>query len=214
MGYSKSLHTRAQLLEAALAEAADTGLRNASVTRIAARANVAVGSVNYHFGSRDKLLREAMLELLADLDVRTAAADAEARGGDFQERWRARLLVYVQYVRTNPSYVRLMDEIKFLEPEMYQIGVTKRAAAARAMLREGIEEGAIRAAEEPELTAQVQLLVGARHFLEQAAHEFSSDEAVVDLYLRLILHGIGTPLLDNGTPAAPGRPRGRSANRP
>lgn len=57
-GYAKSRETRAQLLAATLAEATERGLHETSVATIAARANAAVGSLNYHFGSRDTLLRE------------------------------------------------------------------------------------------------------------------------------------------------------------
>ncbi len=58
-GYAKSRGTRARILAAALAESSERGFRNASVAGIAARADAAIGSVHYHFGSREKLLPRA-----------------------------------------------------------------------------------------------------------------------------------------------------------
>ena len=65
--YAKSRDTRARIMAAALAEASDRGFHKTSVARIAARAGVAVGNLNYHFGSREGLIRELMSGLVADL---------------------------------------------------------------------------------------------------------------------------------------------------
>ena len=64
--YAKSRDTRARILAAALAEASESGFHMTSVARIASRAGVAVGNLNYHFGSRRELLRELMGTLVAD----------------------------------------------------------------------------------------------------------------------------------------------------
>ena len=56
-GYAKSRDTRARILAAALAEASDAGFHKTSVARIAARAGVAIGNLNYHFGSLRELRR-------------------------------------------------------------------------------------------------------------------------------------------------------------
>lgn len=196
-GYAKSRETKAQILAAAFAEAAEHGLHNTSVARIAARANTAVGSLNYHFGSRNELLRQMMQNLMADLHDRLMTAESDARGGEFFQRWRARLLAYVEYVRANPAHIRLADEIKFLEPTMYQQGVANWAEVLRATLRVGIAEGAIRPMDDTELTAQAHFLLGARHFLEQLVNELGRDEEVVDSYLRLVRHGLGTSTTDD-----------------
>ncbi|MDJ0788954.1 MAG: helix-turn-helix domain-containing protein, partial [Myxococcota bacterium] len=110
-GYPKSRETRARILAAALAEASEIGLHKTSVARIAARAGVALGSVNYHFGSRDDLLRELMTQQIADLMLRLHAADAD-EGADFFERQRAGLLAYLEHLRAHPAHLRLLDEIK------------------------------------------------------------------------------------------------------
>ena len=58
--YARSEDTRARILDAALAEAGQSGFQNTSVAKIAARADVAVGILNYHFGTKRELLRELM----------------------------------------------------------------------------------------------------------------------------------------------------------
>ncbi len=190
-GYAKSRTTRAQLLAAALAEASERGIHKASVTRIAARANTAVGSLHYHFGSRAQLLREMMHQLMGDLSARLAAADADVPASFF-ERHRAELLAYVQYLRANPAHVRLVDEIKFLEPELYQQGIAEWVGLLAGRLRAGIAEGSLRPMGDEEIWAQAHFLVGARHFLEEmpAMGGAAGDEAVVDAYLRLVRDGL------------------------
>ena len=188
--YAKSTDTRAQLIAAALEEASERGLRAASVAGIAARANAAVGSLGYHFGSRNALLREAIEQLVSDLYARQAVADAQA-GPGFFERHRAELLAYVQYVRVNPSHIRLTDEIKYVEPELYRSGVDRWVELLRMRLRDGIAEGVLRPMDDEELTAVAHFLLGGRHFLEELVDQVGRDEVVVDAYLDLIRRGLG-----------------------
>jgi AcrR family transcriptional regulator len=194
-GYAKSRETRAHILAAALAVASESGLHRTSVTQIAARANTAVGSLNYHFGSRDGLLREVMRQLMADLHGRLATADAR-EGADFFDRYRAELLAYIDYVRANPAAVRLADEIKYFEPELYRQGIAGWVALISDKLRGGIAEGSIRSMTDSEITAQAHFLVGARQFLEDLVSDGSRAAEVVDAFLGLIRHGLVAPPTD------------------
>lgn len=190
-GYAKRHRTRALILDAALAEASERSLHRASVTGIAARANTAVGNLNYHFGSRAELLRATMRKLISDFSARLATVDADCTG-DFFERHRAEVLAYVDYVRSNPSHARLVEEIRFLEPEMYRQGVTSWVELLSARLRDGIANGSVRPMDDAEIAAQAHFLVGVRRFLEDVVGEAERKEAVVDAYLRLIRQGLGT----------------------
>ncbi len=187
-GYPKSRETRARILAAALAEASETGLHKTSVARIAARAGVALGSVNYHFGSRDDLLRELMTQQMSDLMLRLHAADAD-EGADFFERQRAGLLAYLEHLRAHPAHVRLADEIKLHDPELYRQGVADWVARMAARIRTGIDEGCLRPMDESEIAYQAHFLVGARHFIEQVG-DGPADDAVVDAYLGLVRDGL------------------------
>ncbi len=191
MGYAKSRETRARILAAALAEASELGFHKASVAGIAARAGVAIGNLHYHFGSRRELLRELMASLMADLMARLHAADADDRA-DFFERQRAGLLVYLEYLRANPAYVGLADEIKLHEPELYQRAVAGWVERMADRIRRGIERGTLRPMDPAEITAQAHFLLGARQFLEQMMESVDGldDEAVVDAYLALVRDGL------------------------
>lgn len=191
-GYAKSRETRARILAAALAEASEAGLHKSSVARIAERAGVAVGSLNYHFGSRNDLLRELMQALMADLQARLHAADPDDRG-DFFERQRAGLLAYLDYLRANPAHVRLADEIKLLEPELHREGMGEWVERMEERIRQGIAQRSLRAMDDAEVRAQAHFLLGARHFVEQMleGREGPDHEAVVDAYLGLVRDGLG-----------------------
>ena len=121
-GYAKSRETRARILAAALAEASESGFHKTSVAAIAARAGVAIGNLHYHFGSRSELIRELMGSLASDLIARLQAAAADDPV-DFFEHQRSWLRAYLHYMRENPAYVRLVDEIKVQEPELYRRAV-------------------------------------------------------------------------------------------
>lgn len=192
-GYAKRHRTRALILDAALAEASERGLHRASVTGIAARANTAVGNLHYHFGSRAELLRAMMRKLMADFSARLAALERQRAEytDDFFERHRAGLLAYVDYVRRNPAHVRLVDEIKFLEPELYRQGINAWVELLSARLRDGIANGSVRPMDDVEIVAQAHFLVGARRFLEDLVGEVGREEEIIDAYLGLIRHGLG-----------------------
>lgn len=192
VGYAKSTSTRAQILAAALEEAGAAGLQNTSVAGIAKRANTAVGSLNYHFGSRQALLEQAMGQLIQDLYVRLASVDAEP-GLDFFDRYRAELLAYVGYVRENPTHIRLADEIKFLAPDLYRKQITDWVGLIRTKLEQGIAEGAVRPLDDAQLTTTAYYLVGSRQFLEDMVAAGHRDEDLVDAFIELIRGGLAKP---------------------
>ncbi|MEE8310936.1 MAG: TetR/AcrR family transcriptional regulator [Candidatus Binatia bacterium] len=191
--YAKSRDTRARILAAALAEASDSGFHKTSLARISARAGVAIGNLNYHFGSRRELLRELMGSLVVDLMSRLHAADAfDDDAADFFERQRAGLLAYLGYLRANPAHVRLADEIKLHEPDLYRRAVGEWVERMETRIRVGIEQGALRAMDDTEVTAQAHFLLGARHLVEQMLEndDGPEEEAVVDAYLALVRDGL------------------------
>jgi len=194
-GYARSRDTRAKILAAALAEASEAGFHKTSVARIAARAGVAVGILHYHFGSRGALLRELMASLVADLLSRFHVAVPD-EGADFFDRERVGLLVYLEYLRANPAYVRLADEMKLHEPELYRRAVAGWVKLYVSRMRRAIERGTIRPMTDSEIAVQAHFLLGARHFLDQLMETaddrpYPGDEAVVDAYLGLVRNGLG-----------------------
>jgi AcrR family transcriptional regulator len=191
-GYATRHRARALILDAFLAEAGERGRHRASVTRIAARAYTAVGNLHYHFGSRAELLRAMMRKLMADFSARLAAVDAE-HAGDFFERHRAGLPAYIDYVRSNPAHIRLVDEIEFLEPELCRQRISAWGDPLSARLRDGIANGSVRSMDDVEIAAQAHFLVGAHRFLEDLVGEPGREEEIVDAYSGLVHHGLEAP---------------------
>ena len=192
--YAKSADTRAKILAAALAEASDSGFHKTSVASIAARAGVAIGNLNYHFGSRRELLKELMATLAADPLSRLQVAVPD-ESADYFETERAGLLVYLEYLRANPAYARLADEIRLHEPELYRRAVASWIENFVARIRADVVRGTIRPMDDTEIAIHAHLLLGARHFLSQMmegvdGRAYPGDEAVVDAYLGLVQHGL------------------------
>lgn len=69
--------TKTALLEAAKQLILERGYAGTSVRELAAVAGTNLGAVNYHFGSREKLLNEAMLEFFREWAGRSAEIDVD-----------------------------------------------------------------------------------------------------------------------------------------
>jgi AcrR family transcriptional regulator len=190
--YAKSAETRARILAAALAEASEAGIHETSLAAIAERAGVAIGSLNYHFGSREELLRELMTSLTADLLARLHDADDEQ---DFFERERAGMLAYLDHLRANPAFLRLADEIEVHEPRLYRRAVGDWLDRLANRIRAGIARGDLRPMDETEIAAQAHFMLGASQALDNRVRRdgrpYPSDEAMVDAYVALLRGGLG-----------------------
>ncbi len=204
-GYAKSADTRARILAAALEEASDSGIHETSLAAIAGRAGVAIGSLNYHFGSREELLRELMGALTADLMSRLHATDAND-DRDFFERERAGMLVYLDHLRANPAYLRLAGEIELHEPKLYRRAVADWLERIAARIRAGIARGDLRPMDDAEIAAQACFMVGTSqcldHRVHRDGHPYPGDEAVVDAYLALLRGGLGRQAKEHGSSVA------------
>jgi AcrR family transcriptional regulator len=80
---TKTAATKTALLDAAKELLGERGYAGASVRELAAAAGTTFGAVNYHFGSREKLLNEAILELFLEWANRAGEqgpADPDAEG--------------------------------------------------------------------------------------------------------------------------------------
>jgi AcrR family transcriptional regulator len=195
-GYAKSADTRARILAAALEEASDSGIHETSLAAIATRAGVAIGSLNYHFGSREELLRELMASLTADLMSRLHATDA-SDDRDFFERERAGMQAYLDHLRANPAYQRLAGEIELHEPTLYRRTVADWLERVSGRIRAGIAGGDLRSMDDAEIAAQAYFMLGASQFLDHRVRRdgapYPADEPVVDAYLALLRGGLARP---------------------
>lgn len=78
---SRERSTKERILGAAEALFATHGFAGASLRQVTAAARVNLAAVNYHFGSKDKLIEEVFRRRLDELNTRRLAALAKVAGG-------------------------------------------------------------------------------------------------------------------------------------
>ena len=198
-GYRRSVETRGRILDAALAEACAVGFQKTSVARIAERAGVAVGNLNYHFGSKQELLRRAMVSLIRDFRAQLLFA-LPSDNHDFFEQEKSGLLTYLAYLRANPSHARLAEEVRLHDPSLYKRGVDAWLDEFSKRVTNAIAQGAIQRMTEPEIRIRGYFLLGAYHFLDRLieSQPYPGDEAVADAFLSMLRTGLA---------GLPGKPR-------
>ena len=190
--YQRSDETRGRILDAALAEACEVGFQKTSVARIADRAGVAVGNLNYHFGSKQELLRRAMVSLIRDFRAQLLFA-LPSDSHDFFEQEKLGLLTYLAYLRANPSHARLAEEVRLHDPSLYKRGIDAWLDEFSNRVTSAIEQGAIRRMTRSEIRMRGYFLLGAYHFLDRLieSRPYPGDEAVADAFLSMLRTGVG-----------------------
>lgn len=207
-GYKRSDETRARILEAALAEACEVGFQKTSVARVAARAGVAVGVLNYHFGSKRELMRRLMVSVHRDLWEQMLFA-LPPGSDDFFEQERAGLLAYIDYLRANPAHVRLAEEVRANDPELHELGVAAWLEQFVTRARAGIERGLVPPMKDDEIRTQGYFVLGAYSIFDQLlqADSYPGDDAVADAFLGLLRNGLGHRSGPDRSPTSNTRPR-------
>lgn len=77
--------TKRALLDAAKRLVVERGYGGASVRELAAVAGTNIGAVNYHFGSRENLLNEAILEFFLEWGDRVGGVDVVSGAGPLEQ---------------------------------------------------------------------------------------------------------------------------------
>jgi len=137
---SDAIANRAKLLEAARDAFADLGPA-AEVTYIAERAGVGVGTIYRHFGSKEGLLHEVVLEAVAEFERELGDAERSA------EPVAALRVFLVALLHATDSYGWLFDAMLSGQlPELASQGIEGVEAGRRlsAILRRGVTSGAFR----------------------------------------------------------------------
>ena len=199
--YRCSSTTRRRILAAALDDACEKGFQRTSVAGIAARAGVSVGNINYHFGSKQKLLRETMVALIGDFRSQLLFS-LPADSDDFFDQERAGLQAYLAYLRANPSHARLAEEVRLHDPDLYQRGLEAWIKEFSRRFRRGIAKGTLRAAGDDEIRIRAYLVLGAYHFLDRLIETdpYPGDPVVADAFLSMIRSGIEGPRVSAPNP--------------
>jgi len=143
-GYKKSEDSRREVLEAAIATLAKSGIKDTSIQDIADAAGMSKGAVHYHFDSKDDLLEKVVSECCARLEKRITEAFDEP--GAPMDRVR-RALVEMWAVRRDmvPEFRVLMD-MQVMGRANHELAKVLGAALARAR-RQMIDVGLSRLCE-------------------------------------------------------------------
>jgi AcrR family transcriptional regulator len=108
-----------RILRAALQAFSERGFEGATTREIAARADVPLGLLQYHFGGKPKLWRAAVDRAFAELRGGLEGILADPGPADDAARLRRLIRAHVAFVARNPEFVRLMhDEGKRRGPRM------------------------------------------------------------------------------------------------
>lgn len=131
------------ILDAAAAEFGERGFQGASISRITARAGVALGSFYTYFDSKEAVFQALVTDMTARVAdaVRPhveAASDGLAGEG-------AGLAAFLDFVREHKEIYRIIDEAEFVDPDAYRRHYTSTVERVAARLRAAGGRGEVRA---------------------------------------------------------------------
>jgi AcrR family transcriptional regulator len=189
--YSKSENTRARLIQAGLDEAREGGgFQNTSIAKIAARAGVAIGVVNYHFHTKEALLHEIVKEFSTGVVARMAPIDDEL---GFFTSYANNLTKWVTFFKANPTFMILVDEMRVFAPDLYLASVKRGVRDISEELRRGIELGELAPMSDAEILNRAYFLLGMNRFLDRLLLDERCDpEDVVRQCTEFLRLGLGT----------------------
>jgi AcrR family transcriptional regulator len=187
--YARSEDTRERILAAALEESAQVGIHKASMANIAARAEVAVGILNYHFGSRQEMLRELMSTQVQNF---WSSLSQQRAGRGFYEYEASILRDYLEFLHANPNYTQLSEEIRRHEPELYQQGAGMQLANVIKRIETGIGSGELPGMVPDEIRTRAYLILGAYTFLDRLVEDdsYPGDEFVITIVMNTLRSGL------------------------
>lgn len=137
---------RQSILDAAQAVFFERGLYRATVDEIAARAEIAKGTVYLYYRSKETLLAGVLVDGLHQLNEELAAAYAEHEALGAETRIRRLAGAYLQFFLREPTYLELMmasDRGNFqdaAEPDAYADLLQQSLQGLRWLVR-GFEQG-------------------------------------------------------------------------
>lgn len=135
------------LLDAAAQEFGERGFHEAAISRITARAGVAIGSFYTYFDSKEAIFKALVRDLSDQVRDFVGPRIAGQRDGVAVEK--AGNAAYLAFVRRHKEIYRIIDEAEFVDPASYRdhyIGTAERiarrleAAAERGEISPGSAE--------------------------------------------------------------------------
>ena len=191
--YAKTAETQGKILAAAWDVAQERGFHKVSLSEVASRAEVAVGNVSYHFGSREELVRSLMANVAEQ--VMEHVIQPTVGGRDYFERVEAGLRGYLDFVHRHPAYVRMGDQLRHHRPEIHRGYADAWLELHTSGILQGIEEGALRPMSDGEIATTARFIIGVSYSLEQMiesvdGHDYPGDDVVVETFMKMLRGGV------------------------
>lgn len=193
---------REALFRAAGKVVGESGYKDASVARITEAAGVALGTFYLYFETRqslfDELLPHARGEMLTLVRKRVAGVR------DFLELEERGMAAFLEYLRINPSFVRILNEAEAVAPHAYRSHYDDVAERYRRQLLQAAAACQIRRLDEAEMDTVVYLMMGARISLYQRCLGLDRKQvaAAVSHYMTMVRSWLALP-----EPISPAQPR-------
>jgi hypothetical protein len=111
---------------------------------------------------------------------------------DFFSCEAAMVSTYLQFLRSHPNYVRLAEEIRLHDPELYRQGTITQLAHTECRLRRGIGRGDLAPMGDAEITIQAYFIIGTLTFLDRMmeSDSYPGDAAVTATYISFLRTGL------------------------
>jgi AcrR family transcriptional regulator len=139
--HTNSDETKTALLQAAKRLIFEHGYAGASVRKLTAAAGVNLGAVNYHFGSRENLLNEAMFEFFREWGNRVGEVDVDPEAEPLKQLAERSRPVVEGIPAAQPAFVMALETILQARrsPELHR-RIVEHYAAQRRRATEGMAE--------------------------------------------------------------------------
>lgn len=137
----RGMERRAQILAAAEQVIGEKGFTAASIADITRAAETALGTFYIYFSGKDEIFRELVQDMghatRAQATVRIAGA------ANRLEAERAGLEAYLTVVRDRPMQYRIVEEARFVAPEVYREYYSEFGKAYADQLKQAAQKGEI-----------------------------------------------------------------------
>ncbi len=185
--------TQKNLFEAAVKVVGQIGYRDASVTEITTRANIAQGTFYNYFDSKQDILDQLLPELGHNL---LEFLGKQVGDATFLEREEKSIRAYFQFIKDKPEFYRILVEAQVYSPQSFITHADNLIGNYESALKRTKEKGFLKNYSEDEFEVIALILLGARVYLSRQfcfrnGKAAAVPEHVVKTYMKFIAAGLG-----------------------
>lgn len=185
--------TQKNLFEAAVKVVGQIGYRDASVTDITTRANIAQGTFYNYFDSKQDILDQLLPELGQNL---LEFLGKQVGDATFLEREEKSIRAYFQFIKDKPEFYRILVEAQVYSPQSFITHADNLIRNYETALKRTKEKGFLKNYSEDEFEVIALILLGARVYLSRQfcfknGKAAAVPEHVVKTYMKFIAAGLG-----------------------